>query len=517
MTNRQRFFMNGILLTGVGLAVRSVSLVFNSFITKRIGAEGIGLFTLIGTVYSFAVTFATSGISLTVTRLVSSVIGEGKEKEVRGVLASSVIYSLIFSIFASCVLFFGAEYFGARVLADNRCIVPLRILSLSLVPLSLSSVFTGYFVGVKRVSKNAVIQVLAQAFKIITTVILVLKLPASDVEKSITMLTVSITLTEILVFAVALIQYLFDKRRYKKDGNGGHFQGVLSMALPLAVSAYIRSALLTLEHVLIPRRLRERGDSKSDALSSYGILHGMALPTLLYPMATLSSFASLLVPEFSASMVRGERERMKRIASEAINTTLVYSVAAMTFIILFSEEIGYVVYNSYGAGHYIALIAPVIPIMYLDHVTDSMLKGIGEHVYSMWVNISDSFLSVILVWILIPRLGIGGYAVVIVCMEGYNFLLSAVRLYSKMRFKINLVSSLLIPLFSAGVSAAFSRRIFAKDGIMSAPVWLFLEILFAICIFIAIYMSTKVVINRYKKQGAVAFRDNRIKNRWRHQ
>ena len=128
MTNRQRFFMNGIMLTAVGLAIRSVSLGCNYFITQRIGAEGIGLFTLISTVYSFAVTFATSGISLTVTRLTSSAIGEGREKEVRGILRSAVTYSLIFSIFASLVLFFGADYFANTVLSDQRCFVPLRIL-----------------------------------------------------------------------------------------------------------------------------------------------------------------------------------------------------------------------------------------------------------------------------------------------------------------------------------------------------------------------------------------------------
>ncbi len=506
MTNRQRFFMNGLLLTVVGLAVRSVSLLFNSFISVKIGAEGIGLFGLIGTVYSFAVTFATSGISLTVTRLVSSVIGEGKEREVRGVLVSSVLYSLIFSTFASCVLFFGAEYFGATVLSDARCVTPLRVLSLSLVPLSLSSVFTGYFVGVKRVSKNAVIQVAAQVFKIFITAFFLLKFSDYTVEKSLIMLALSISLTEILIFFTALLQYLFDRRRYKKEGGGRkHFQSVSSMALPLAVSAYIRSALLTLEHILIPKRLRDRGDSHTEALSAYGILHGMALPMLLYPMATLTSFSSLLVPEFSESTVRNEEGRMKRLASEAINTTLVYSVAAMTFIILFSEELGYVVYNSYGAGHYIALIAPVIPIMYLDHVTDSMLKGIGEHVYSMWVNITDSLLSVILVWVLIPRLGIGGYAVVIVVMEGYNFILSAIRLYSKVRFRIDFVSSLLIPLFASALSALLSRRIFVRGGVMSTSVWLFLEILFAVCIFVAIYLSTKVVIGKIRKTGAGAF------------
>lgn len=491
MTNRQRFFVNGILLSAVGLAIRSVSIAFNSYVTRSIGAEGIGLFTLIGTVYSFAVTFATSGISLTVTRHVSAAIGEGDAIEVRGILRSAVIYALIFSSFATAVLFFGADYFGSGVLSDGRTVVPLRILALSLIPISLSSVFSGYFVGVKRVAKNAVIQIFGQIFKISITVFMIIRFAHRGVGEGIVALAVSMTLTELSVFVIALIQYLFDKRRNlphtKNEKN--HFSDVSGMALPLAVSAYIRSALLTLEHILIPMRLRKRGESHGTSLASYGILHGMALPMLLYPMAPLSSFAGLLVPEFSESLARGETGRMKRIADEALNATLAYSIAATAIVFLFSEELGYVVYGSYDAGHYIAMLAPVIPIMYLDHVADSMLKGIGEHVYSMWVNISDSLLSIALVWFLIPKLGISGYAVAIVVMEGYNFILSAARLHSRIKFKINFLPSAIIPLLSATAASHISKLTFVKNGKMTSPVWLFLEILFAASIFIAIHLT----------------------------
>lgn len=501
MTNRQRFFMNGIMLTAVGLAIRSVSLGFNSYITQSIGAEGIGLFTLISTVYSFAVTFATSGISLTVTRIVSSAVGEGREREVRGILRSAVAYSLIFSIFSTCVLFFGADYFAYTVLSDGRCRTPLRILALSLVPIALSSVFTGYFVGVKRVSKNAVVQIFAQVFKIAITVSFVFRFARLGVEEGTVALCLAITLTEISVFAVALLQYVFDKRKHFRNStfDTNHIADVSRMALPLAVSAYIRSVLLTLEHILIPKRLRDRGESHSESLASYGVLHGMALPMLLYPMAPLSSFSSLLVPEFAESLARGERERMRRMANEAINTTLAYSIAAAVLVSLFSEELGYIVYDSYSAGHYIAMMAPVLPIMYLDHVTDSMLKGIGEHVFSMWVNISDSFLSIILVWFLIPKMGIAGYAVVIVAMEGYNFILSAARLYSKIKFRIYPVKYLLAPAAAAAASAVISKKAFADCGSMTAPVWLFLEILFAVCTFVSMYLLLNLIIIRRKQ------------------
>ncbi len=463
----------------------------------------MGLFSLIGTVYSFAVTFATSGISLTVTRLVSSAIGEGRDGDVRGVLRAAVKYSLIFSFSSTLILFIFSGYFGARLLADARCVIPLRILSLSLAPIALSSVFSGYFIGVKRVGRNAVIQIAAQIFKIAVTTALVLRFAKMGIAEGICALAASMTLTELLVFLVALLQYLFDRRRaFKEDRRAaGHISAVSSMALPLAVSTYIRSALLTLEHTLIPKGLRKRGEKHSEALAHYGILHGMTVPMLLYPMAPLTSFSGLLVPEFSESLARGESIRLRRIATEAINATLSYSIAAAVLVAMFSEELGYAVYDSYEAGYYIAIMSPVIPIMYLDHVADSMLKGIGEHVYSMWVNISDSFLSIILVWTLIPRMGIGGYALVIVVMEGYNFILSASRLRKRIAFKIYLVRSVIAPLAASVAAVCLSRLIFDSSGRMTAPVWLFLRIVFAVCAFLGVYFAVKLALDQFEAKA----------------
>ena len=489
MTNRRRFFYNGLLLTAVGIAIRLVAMLFNSYITKRIGAEGIGLYTLIGTVYSFAITFATSGINLTVTRLVASEMGgEDGTARARRVLRASVIYALIFSVSASVVLFLLSRYFGIHTLADERTVIPLRILSLSLVPIALSAVFSGYFVGVKRVARNAFVQVLAQVFKIGLTLLALAKVAPRGASYAVIALCVCTTACELLSFFALFIQYLFERRRSVGKSKGSAFSSVVSMAIPLALSAYIRSALLTVEHILIPKRLKDGGESHSDALADYGVLHGMVLPLLILPMAPLSSFAGLLVPEFAESTSLGEEKRMKKIANEALNTTLIYSSFVSVVLALFSEELGYSLYNSFSAGKFIAMMAPVVPIMYLDHVTDSMLKGLGEHVYSMWVNIIDSVLSVILVWSLIPLFGIGGYAIVIVLMEGFNFILSAMRLRKRIKFKITLFRSIILPL-ACGVAASFiCRLLFVMNGAESRIALTAVKMIFVIAVFLSLYI-----------------------------
>ncbi len=496
--NRKRFLKNGLILSAVGLAMRSVGMIFNSYVTKTVGAEGIGIYTLIMTVYSFAVTFATSGINLTVTRLVAAAIGEGRADSVRRILRHAVLYALIFSAAATAVLFAFAEYFGLGVLGDSRTVLPLRILSLSLVPLALSSVFSGYFVGVKRVSRNATVQVLGQIFRIVITMLAVGRFAEYGVEYATLALCISATLTELLAFLVSLCQFVYDKRTYSRTESRARFSDITSMALPLALSAYIRSALLTLEHILIPKRLRDGGESLSESLSQYGILHGMALPMLLYPMSPLSSFAGLLVPEFAEGMARGEEGRMRRIAGEALDTTLAYATVVSVFLTIFSEELGYVFYSSYSAGYYVSIMAAVVPIMYLDHVADSMLKGIGEHVYSMWVNITDSVLSIVLVWFLIPSLGISGYALVIVIMEAFNFTFSALRLHKRIRFRIDMISSFLLPLASAAISATACRRLFTFGGADATATSLVLKLVFSVCIFFAMYIPINTAIKSHK-------------------
>ena len=494
-----KFIRSGITLTAVGLAMRTVAMLFGAFITRTVGAEGMGIYTVVMTVYSFAVTFATSGISLTVTRLVAEAVGEGRDEDLRGILRSSVAYSLIFSVISSAVLFFGAGLLGEYILSDTRTVKAMRILALSLVGVGLTSVFSGYFIGVRRVGFNAAVQVLSQVARIALTLVLIMNLSSGNIVESVSALCIGITVTELLSFALILIEYLIDKRNHRtrvEKKCKTSVEKVAKAAIPLAVSAYVRSILTTIEHILIPRRLITKGESSSEAYSHYGLLHGMALPVVLYPMSPLTSFSGLLVPEFATDFASGNRERMSRIASRALNATLSYSAACAVLLHFFSEELGYAVYGSYDAGRYIAMLAPIVPIMYLDHVTDSVLKGIGEQVYSMWVNIADSLLSVVLVFFLIPIFGITGYAIVIIVMEGFNFILSATRLAGRVHFSLKLGTCLIRPLACTFASACLADRLFDFGGSTSPALWLTLKIVFALCIMVALMTASCTLIHR---------------------
>ena len=500
----KKFFKSGVMLTIVGLAMRTVAMLFGAYISRTVGAEGTGIYTLVMTVYSFALTLATSGIGLTVTRLVACAIGEGREEDLSRILRGSLLFSLFFGLLSSVGLFFGANIIGEAILSDARTVGALRVLSISLIPAALASALSGYFVGVRRVGFNAVASVFAQLMRIaVTTLILVCFIPDGSAGAVIG-LCIGISVTEILAFLLIFFEFLYDWRKNGVKSNGGSpmIRAVSRTALPLAFSAYVRSLLLNVEHILIPKKLRQSGESPSEAYSHYGILHGMALPLVTFPMSPLSSFAGLLVPEFAEDMAAGNNDRMRRVASRALNTTLCYSAVCAVFLYAFAEELGYAVYDSFDAGYYISTLALVVPIMYLDHVTDSILKGVGEQVFSMWVNISDSLLSVILVCLLIPRMGIMGYAAVIVIMEAFNFSLSYMRLRTKVRPKIMPMRAIVFPALFAVTSAKIASSVLNFSGSCAPVLWLTMKIVFALCICLACLSLTDLLLQRVDKRKA---------------
>ena len=470
-----RFIINGTLMTAVSLFMRTVAVAFNIYISNIIGAEGLGLFTLISTVYGFALTVATSGINLATTRLISEAIGlkqlsenNGtiyKNKEIKAILFRCIRYSLIFSIGVSVILFFTSDYIGNKILFDKRTISSLRLLSFTLVPTALSSVLNGYFIAVRRVYKNAIVQIFSQFSKIFITVFLFGSVFCTDTEKACLAMVCGGAFSEISSFILHWILYIKDKNQkdnfiLSKEYKQKTTNKLLGIALPVAFSTYLRSGLISIEHILIPIGLEKNGGNKAASLAAYGTVHSMVFPLVLFPSAILSSFAGLLIPEIAEANATNKKDKIARISSKVFRTALIFAIGTAGIIGCFANKLGTTVYPDSDAGKFIRLIAPLIPIMYIDTSVDAILKGLGEQVYSMWVNIIDSSLSVLLVIFLLPRYGIWGYIITVYFTEIINATLSFVRLLNKVSLSPKIFSWIIKPLFSVISSTYITKFIF---------------------------------------------------------
>ncbi|HBD86727.1 MAG TPA: hypothetical protein DC001_04805 [Clostridiales bacterium] len=435
---KRRLVLNTILLTGSSILMRCIGMAFQAWLVGRIGAAGIGLYQLVMSVELLCITFAVSGIRFAVTRLVSEEIGLGRPGGVGGAMARSAAYSLFFGCAAMTMLFLFSESIGFLWIGDARTVLSLRILSVGLPFISMSSVFSGYFTACGRVWKPALVHLIEQLIYVGLVALLLIRAPVGDIEKSCAAITTGATISDILSFVLMLGAYVSDRRRHSTEGERVPrlTARMLTVALPLAMSAYARSALSTLEHLLVPRGLKKAGFSADSSLAGYGVIQGMAMPVIAFPASLLLALAELIVPELTEAQVRGDRARISRIVSSLLEKTLLFSTAVAVLLFVFSDRLGNAIYRSDEAGRYIRLLAPLIPLIYVDLVTDGCLKGLGQQMWNMWINILDALCGVLLVYTLLPTYALTAYICIIYFNELLNFTLSFSRLLKVAKIRL---------------------------------------------------------------------------------
>lgn len=425
----KKLALDTALLTGSSLVLRCIAMVFQVWLVGRIGQAGIGLFQLIASVNMLCVTFAVSGIRFTTTRLVSEEIGSGENARVGRALGLCLAYALFFGMAALTVLLLCAEPVGFLWIGDARTVMSLRIIALRMPFISVSSVLNGYFIASGKVYRAAAIQ-LAEQLAYIALVVWILGLcPPGDLEKSCAAVSLGGTCSDIFSMLLCICVCLHERRKCRGGADGGHLTSrMFKIAVPLALSAYARTSLTTLENLLVPQRLRRSGLSADGALSGYGMITGMVFPIISFPSCLLSALAELVVPDLTAAQVNRDFGYIRRTVSALIKTALVFSLVSSGFIFIAADTLGELIYHSGEIGGYIRIFALIAPIMYLDIVTDGCLKGLGQMMRSMCYNIAEALLGVALVITVLPRWALNGYIFVLFVCEIFNFTLSMSRL-----------------------------------------------------------------------------------------
>ncbi len=447
MRNATRFLWNTIILTATSVLMRLMAMSFQVYLTGKIGAEGIGLYELLMSVYGLAAALAISGVRLSTTRLVLEMTVRGKGSKA-GVMALCLRYALCLGLGAGVLLYLVSSTVAALWLDEPGLSACLRVLAFSLPFLAVSACLGGYFSAMRQGGRAAATQVLEFIFHMLLAFggLYWLK-PKTPVQACLLLVCCS-CLSDGFSACIAWCCY----QQEKKGSAPTPFSllpDLLRIALPDAVGSWVRSGLVSAKHLLIPKGLRRSGASAGQALATYGVVQGMVLPVIGFPAAFLGTVSGLLIPEIAEYNARGKKNALFFLMQRVLHLTLLFSFFIAGLLLVYGGELGEKLYHSGDAQRYIRLLAPIVPLMYLDTAVDGMLKGIGLQNTSMRINILDAGVSLLLVWQLIPRVGIAGYLLVIYISEVLNFVLSYHALQKHAGLWLPFYRSILAPLLSA--------------------------------------------------------------------
>ncbi len=491
-----KFIKNAAVLTVTALILRSIGMVFRVWLSNAVGAEGMGLYQLILSVYTLAATFATSGLSTAVTRLIAEELTCGTRRSVKRIFRRSLLLTFIIAAVSTAAVWFFSDIIAGGWIKDSRAALSLKILSLSLPFMGISSCIRGYFIAHRRVAVQSTAQIFEQLVRIGLIMLIIGWFAPFGIGYACAAVLIGDTVSEACACLYLYIGYLADGRH--PDSNiGGRASPpysvvgrLVSISLPITAGRYLTTGLRTVENLLVPSKLTAHSGSYELSLARFGQLKGMALPILFFPGSFLTALSTLLVPEMSGAAASGDRAGVQSATRKTICITSELSAIIAGVFLVFSKEIGVSVYGSAEVGVLIRCLAPLVPLMYLESVTDGILKGLGQQNAIFRYNVVDSIVRIALIYAVVPVFGMAGFLTVMVVSNGLTATLCIGKLLQKAEMGFDVVSWALRPILCAALSSAAAFSAVSLVGIVADGVRLAVGAAVAVGIYAFLMLKT---------------------------
>lgn len=465
--NKHSFVKNTAVMTVTSLLLRTLGIVFRVFISARVGAEGMGLYQLVFSVYVLGTTFAAAGIVTAVTRLVAEHFAKGTARNVARIMRLSIGVCILIGAFTAALLLFGAPTIGIWI-GDERTVPALALSGLALPFIGTASCIKGYFMARRRATPVCVVQIVEQIIRIGSILLMLHFAGECSLADACRIIIIGDALSESAACLLLLIPYRSDRRRTGTKSTAVIPYRTLAhtmfgIAVPLTAGRYLSTALRTVENILVPARLTLFTHSDTLSLEQFGAVKGMALPLLFFPAAFLVTVSGLLVPELSDAHALGHRRQVTRLTEQTLHITCISSILIGCLFTVLGRCLGTVLYHDDTVGLLLQILGPLTPVMYLDSVASGMLKGLNEQVHSLWYSVTDSVVRITLIFNLLPHFGITGFLFVMLVSNLLTCILSTRRLLIKsdtqMQWGRWILRPLLIATLSGGGWVALSQQL----------------------------------------------------------
>ena len=402
-----------IILTLAGLLSKVLGFIMRIFLSRYLGAEGIGIVQLVSPLHVLGVVIASFGIQTAISRFVSSTPGHSGERF--RVLKTGVILGFSLAVLYSLILFLFSPELAGYLLGEAECTPLLRVAAICIPLETIHHCINGYYYGTRKTGVPALSQLIEQSVRISSLWLIF----AITTKEGITFTPIHAVLGNLAGDIASMLFNLTALSLEKKGGknlpctncssHGQILRRIGTVALPLTCSQTITHIFHSVETVLIPTMLRAHGYDNSTALSMYGILTGMALPLILFPSTLANSFAVLLLPTISEAYSRANHRLIDVLTRHTIHVCLLLGIFSTGFFITMGGETGQLLYDNSLAGSYIITLGFLCPFLFLNMTLSSVLNGLGKTAQVFRNNLIGLSIRILFAVCIIPKIGIYGY------------------------------------------------------------------------------------------------------------
>lgn len=339
LNNVARASIRGGFFLFLGKTSSTVIMALTSiYVTRLLGPEDYGLFTVILIVPSFFIVFSDLGISPAITKFSAQLHIEGKDRKAVYLIKAGILFKLIITIIVSLFLIFISEKIATHVINRPGTGTLIRISSLYLVGQAVLNSVSSTFIGLDEVEKSSLlinIQAVVKAVASPALIIVGLGLTGAIMGKGLGVVFAATS------GAAMLLLYTCSKleRNSGQSENIDFSQGLkmlLCFGAPIYLSKLIGSLKVQFQGIILSLLV------SNISMGNYHSTHNfIVLITLL-----ASPIATSLFPAFSKINIEKDRNSIERMFKLSVKYTSLIIIPASIALAVLSKNIVYALYGS---------------------------------------------------------------------------------------------------------------------------------------------------------------------------
>ncbi len=464
--SRESVFRNLLFLTISNVLLQLLGFLYRVLLSRLTGAEGMGLYQLVMPFYSLLSSLTLTGLTVAVSRTSAACFGLGDRLGARATVGRAFRLFSFLLIICGILTFFFRKIICGSFLGDIRLLYSLPFLFICLFLTGFENILKNYFYGVDKVSPQITSELSEQVIRAVSVCALLVFFHPENPVFAVGLIILGMIISELSSALILHIFFRFDKKGLSKArAKPPTSRELFSIALPVSASAGINNLLAFLNSALIPQRLCAAGLTRAAATESFGIVFGMAMPLLSFPIAFIASLTSVMVPRLSSARAKTDFSDMRRKAAKTIHSTSLLAMPLMAVLIPLARPLITLIFSHDTPPYLIFPLCISTLISYYEMSLGALLNAIGKQKISAFYIIIGGVIQLIFTWLVgIPELGLVAFAIGGVASGAVCAILQFICLCRTISLVPRFSNWFLSPLLAATLSALLTRIIYMLSG-----------------------------------------------------
>lgn len=352
-----------ITLTAFTFVERVLGFFFKIYLSREIGAVGMGVYSVALSFFFVLLTLLTSGIPLVVSKFTARDASKSG-----GVASAALIVELVTAIVIAGAVLCLQKPIGA-LFADAQSMTLVIVMLPALVFSGVYSAFRGVLWGEKKFTSVSVVELIEQIARIVACILLI-----QIFESKIKAVAWSMSIACAVSAAACIIFYFAGKRRLKSPKT--HFKPLLASSVPITLSRTTSSLNNYATAVAIPFLLMTTGLNTEQSMYVFGSCVGMALPLLYLPITVVGSLAFALIPNLTQAYASGDKKCMCGQIEGALKFSILVAAVMLPVYGALGDDLGSLIYDNTDAGTFLRSSAWLLLPLSFENIASSMLNSL---------------------------------------------------------------------------------------------------------------------------------------------